>query len=340
MKNMFSSIKRLLGNTTVIDEATMTVKKRSFIKITLIFLLVFFIGSMLSNFLWGIPTTVHLMNDEAFLESYMGGSMDEAALNQAISDAMNSLPDWMSSFELIMTVGIIVACIGYCTKYERRRLFTMGFVKKGAIKEYAVGLIIGLAMFGAVFGLLYICGDVKEIRFNQNLSVITLISFFVGFLVQGMSEEVLFRGYYMISAATTGNIPLAVFGSSLLFALVHLGNPGVNAIGMINVFLFGIFAALYLLRRGSIWGIAALHSMWNFAQGNIFGLSVSGSNVKDSLFITNSDIDNLFNGGAFGPEGGLMVTLVLVGGILVLMSMKNKDIVPEIDFGKEFYSAF
>ena len=111
--------------------------------------------------------------------------------------------------------------------------------------------------------------------------------------------------------------------------------------GIINLFLFGVFAALYFLRRGSIWGIGAIHSIWNFAQGNIFGCKVSGSLSGESLFRTNYIGESiLFNGGSFGPEGGLAVTIVLFIGIVVLLPMKNKHVeIPPIRLKGEFYSA-
>ena len=87
-----------------------------------------------------------------------------------------------------------------------------------------------------------------------------------------------------------------------------------------------MFAALYFIRRGSIWGIAALHTAWNFVQGNIFGCYVSGINFYQSVFTT--EIDNALspiNGGWFGPEGGLAVTAVLLIGIVTLSFMKNKE---------------
>jgi membrane protease YdiL (CAAX protease family) len=94
-----------------------------------------------------------------------------------------------------------------------------------------------------------------------------------------------------------------------------LGNPNVSFIALINIFLFGLFASLLTLRRGSIWMVGAIHSMWNFAQGNLFGIPVSGltglpspltATVKEGTWQT------LISGGSFGLEGGLAVTVVLL----------------------------
>lgn len=331
---------KLFGTTTVIDEARMTVKKRSFLTITVVFLIVYFIGSMISSMLLMLPMYGVIFTNDGFME-LMESSNDYNAIYAELDRILASeMPEWMNAASLIATVGIIICAIYYCTRMERRRFFTLGFVKKGAIIEYVAGLIIGLAMFGLAYGIIILSGQAEFIGFNSNISVWMLLLFFVGFLIQGMSEEILLRGYYLVSAATGGNIPLAVFASSAAFALFHLGNSGVSIMAVLNIFLFGLFAALYFIRRGNIWGIAAIHSMWNFAQGNIFGCEVSGNNMGSSIIETVQVGSNtMFNGGAFGPEGGLGVTIVLFVGIVILLFMKNKSVEPEINFSKEFQSA-
>lgn len=55
----------------------------------------------------------------------------------------------------------------------------------------------------------------------------------------------------------------AVIANSVIFAALHLLNPGVAPLAIVNLILFGIFASCYFIRRGNIWGIGALHSVWN-----------------------------------------------------------------------------
>ena len=66
------------------------------------------------------------------------------------------------------------------------------------------------------------------------------------------------------------------------------------------------------------------HITWNYFQGNVFGFKVSGTEVEGMLSTTYSQ-DNIWNGGAFGPEGGLFVTaIILIGFIVVKLYYKNK----------------
>ena len=99
---------------------------------------------------------------------------------------------------------------------------------------------------------------------------------------------------------------------------------------LIPWFVFGIFASVYFVKRGNIWGIAAIHSIWNFAQGNIFGVLVSGNDFGTTVF--KSEINEsmtLINGGAFGLEGGILVTIVMVVGTIVMLMTKQKDVAEE-----------
>lgn len=127
----------------------------------------------------------------------------------------------------------------------------------------------------------------------------------------------------MLSIARKNSVAAGVILNSLVFSALHLLNSGISVLAIVNLFLFGIFASLYYLWRGNIWGVAAVHSMWNFTQGNVFGILVSGGDFGTSLLTsTVSNSGTLLNGGAFGLEGGLAVTIVLAAGI-VFVALAN-----------------
>lgn len=94
---------------------------------------------------------------------------------------------------------------------------------------------------------------------------------------------------------------------------------------IVNLLLYSLFAAFYALREGSLWGVCAFHSAWNWAQGNFFGLAVSGNQADGGMLFDLMEVGpDWFTGGAFGPEGGLAVTLMLLVGIAI-MSAWNKS---------------
>ncbi len=318
----------------LIYETIASVKKKSFFRVAIIFLLIYFIGSTAASLILTMPMFFAIMQDEAVSDALAGATTDpnaymqdySNAITNAVNNLMSNMPAWLNIISLFATVTTIIAVFIYCTKLEKRRLFTLGFIKKGAITEYLMGLAIGLCMFSFAYLSVILSGELEFGGFNSEASVATIILFFLGFIVQGASEEILLRSYFFISSAASSNVPIAVFVSSALFAALHISNPGISFLAIINLFLFGVFAALYFLRRGSVWGICAIHSIWNFAQGNIYGCRVSGMNMGDSIFKSVEKGGELFSGGAFGPEGGIGVTIVLTIGIIILTLMKNKNI--------------
>ena len=146
----------------------------------------------------------------------------------------------------------------------------------------------------------------------------------IGWVVQGGAEEVLIRGWVLPVIGARYKAWIGLLVSSLIFSLMHGLNPGLSAIALVNLALFGVFAGLFAMREGSLWGISALHSVWNWVQGNFFGFQVSGTNADGGTLINLMEIGaDWFTGGEFGPEGGLAVTIVLVIGIAITLFWKS-----------------
>ncbi len=230
----------------------------------------------------------------------------------------------LALFATLATVGAVLL---YCLVTEKRSLLSLGFVRRGALTEYAVGLLGGLAMFGAGVLLCVVLGTLTLTPTDPMPSWRLLLLFFVGFLIQGMSEELLCRSYLMVSLSRGCPLWACAVTNALLFSLIHIGNPGVTVIALVNIFLFGLFASMLTLRRGSIWMVGALHSMWNFAQGNLFGIPVSGmGGIASPLRAEAAEgtWQTLVNGGAFGLEGGLAVTAVLAAACAVALLLPTK----------------
>ena len=112
-----------------------------------------------------------------------------------------------------------------------------------------------------------------------------------------------------------------------LFGLFHAANKGFTILALVNLVLIAVAYALICLYKGNILTTCAAHSMWNFAQGNLFGLEVSGNESKATIIhsVYGSDLSPLLTGGSFGPEGGLCVTLVSVVTIIItIVLLKRK----------------
>lgn len=268
-----------------------------------------------------------------FREMFILNDFSETAMNAIMSKYLKPTGN-IALIMLFSTIFSIIVPVIYCRFIEKRPLSSMGIVKKHVIRNYLFGLIIGFIMFSAVVLLNIWFGGMEFEGINSNIIINYLLIYFIGFGIQGMSEEILCRGYLMNSIGGKHSIWLAIITSSLVFAILHLANPGVTILAFINLILFGMFAAIYMICFDNIWGVCAIHSIWNFAQGLIYGISVSGTySYENSVFLLKTVQEKTFvNGGAFGAEGGIATTIVLTLGILIVIGcMCHKK---KIEFGK------
>lgn len=292
----------------------------------LIFFAVFSVASAAESIPLTLLMLILLFSDGAFtagLEAILAG---EGNATELIEETVTRITEATMLPSLFLTVFAILAAFLYCAKIEKRPLRSLGFRKGQIAAEYGVGLLVGAGLFSLAVALCAVTGSLT-VSFAVGGFTAAVPLFFLGFLVQGMSEEVLCRGYLMLSVSRRSSITAAIFWNSLIFALLHLFNPGLNPIAVLNLLLFGVFASVYFLKRGNIWGVAAIHSVWNFMQGNFYGIPVSGMGNLPSVF--SSEIEEgfaatLWNGGAFGLEGGLAVTLVLIIATAVMLCLPTK----------------
>lgn len=200
---------------------------------------------------------------------------------------------------------------------------TLGFKTQGVPFQYLRGCLIGFLMFFAVVLVGAVLGAVRFQGLSEWLDIPLILLFLGGYLFQGMAEEMLCRGYILLSVARKNSIWSAILVSSLIFAIMHAFNAGFGLIPFINLFLFAVFEACYFLHTENIWGCSAIHSIWNFVQGCIFGFNVSGESLMPSIFRFSVSDNAILGGGKFGPEGGLAVTVVTSISILLIVFLKK-----------------
>ncbi|MBD5554288.1 MAG: CPBP family intramembrane metalloprotease [Roseburia sp.] len=264
---------------------------------------------------------VMFSTNQVYQEAVASGNASEivAASNQiAQTDAYMIL-------SLFADIAMIVVVCLFCKLIQKRGLRTMGFRREHAGREYLIGALAGFLFFSAAVLLGVLTGGLKITGISSQFSIGIFILYLLGYMIQGMAEEVLCRGYLMVSIGRRYPMYAAVLTNALFFAALHLMNDGITVLAFINLALFGIFASMYFIRRGNIWGIGAFHSIWNLVQGNFYGIRVSGMPMGNSLFETVSqEGKDLLNGGAFGMEGSIWVTVVLAVGIVFLYIRKNQ----------------
>lgn len=313
-----------IKRTKMVDEAALG-HQPMFITTSMIrFVFVFLLGTLLGNLISAIPLGIYLFTKTDFLELTLSQDITPEQYVESVAEIFNNIPPVFTVISLLCTAGTIAAAIFYCKVFEKRKIASMGLRSGNAGTEYLVGALIGVIMYVLAFVIAYASGSVT-IKMNPQGFMPIIILFLVGYIVQGAAEELLVRGYFMISVARDYKPWIALIVSSTAFSALHAFNAGVSTIALINIFLFGIFMGIYVFKRGNIWGACAIHSFWNFAQGNIFGSYVSGNPIAPSVFLMEYDPARVYaNGGQFGLEGGVSATIVLVVAIGVSLLMKTK----------------
>lgn len=288
----------------------------------LVFALVFILVTIGESII-AVPAQMYLMLTNEAYWTAVGNEDAELFANLVMEIASSNA--YMLTM-LFANIAMILIVMLFCKLIQKRKMTTLGFVKKDFAKEYGIGLIAGFGIFTVAVLLCLITGSLRFAGFSSTFSFGIFVLFGLGYMIQGMAEEVLCRSYFLVSIGRRYPMWVAVLLNSLFFAALHLGNAGISPLAFVNLTLFGIFASVYFIKRGNIWGIGAFHSIWNFAQGNFYGIKVSGMTTSCTVLESVSMEGREFiNGGAFGLEGGLAVTLVLVAGILLLLNRPAGD---------------
>ena len=187
---------------------------------------------------------------------------------------------------------------------------------RGAVSLTVLGIVLGAAMFALVFVLLAYKGVA---HFGAFLGT--------GFLWHGIGaaigaaagEEIVFRGVIFRLLEESFGTLIGILVSGVLFGLLHAFNHGASLVSTAAIALeAGIFLAAAYAATRSLWFPIGLHFGWNFAEGGVFGASVSGGTAH-GLFASTFTGDALWSGGAFGPEASVVaVGVSLVASAILL----------------------
>ncbi|WP_158606515.1 CPBP family intramembrane glutamic endopeptidase [Paenibacillus ginsengarvi] len=220
----------------------------------------------------------------------------------------------------ILNIPIFFLIWCWLAGFERRPFRTLGFAGKGGFSGYLTGLFIGLLMMSAMIGLTVVANVGSFVSASgpmegmQALGGIIWVWF--GWMVQASAEETLYRGWMLQTISIRSNPWTGVVVSSVCFAAVHSLNNGFSPLVLSNLVLFGLFLALYRIADGTLWGVCAWHTIWNWALGNLYGADVSGSPPQGGrLFHITIAGPDWLTGGPFGLEGSVLTTVVFLIGI-------------------------
>ncbi|RXK50118.1 CPBP family intramembrane glutamic endopeptidase [Halorientalis pallida] len=218
----------------------------------------------------------------------------------------------------------------------RRPLDALGLdVDRQWLRDAGFGLALGVVLPTLLAGVTFLTGWLRVtgtlvrdadagIAFGALSTPVSLLAVALFFLGVAVSEELLVRGYLLTNLAESLGgferigrrraILLATLATAALFGLLHATNPNASVISITNITLFGILLGLAYVWTDRLGVAIGLHLAWNTVVGGVYGLPVSGITVGATVLATETTGPALLTGGAFGPEGGLLVLLALVVG--------------------------
>jgi membrane protease YdiL (CAAX protease family) len=215
--------------------------------------------------------------------------------------------------------GIYFWLLTVADQVEEQRTAALGFpVARGWKRQLGAGCILGLILACLAVIPTIIWADASlDIHVNSHTllrAAVVLIVLIFG----ALAEEMMFRGYpFQRLEEVIGPLgAIAVF--SVLFALVHLSNPGANPLGLLNTVLIGLVLAIAYLRTRALWLCWGIHFGWNATLGLLFGLPVSGLRIFNVVVRGSTTGSRWLTGGSYGVEASAPGVFAVVIGLLVV----------------------
>lgn len=219
--------------------------------------------------------------------------------------------------EVFLMVSVFLAS-WLVLRMRKRPLSVLGLSLKGHGKDVLAGTLFAVGLYAVGFGLSLLLGAVRVVDAAFHCSFLLMSLMF--FLLVGITEELAVRGFILGHLLDGGvNRFVALLLSSVIFSLLHVLNPNFAWIPFLNIVLAGVLlGASYIYTRNLCFPIA-LHWCWNWLQGPVLGYEVSGNSFGRGILTLRLPEANLINGGAFGFEGSILCSLLLVVGVWLII---------------------
>jgi membrane protease YdiL (CAAX protease family) len=255
------------------------------------------------------------------------GGVGSIALNKLFGalDAAKNTPLRLLG-AVILAALFILAYKGYKRWIERAPDRELEFT--GAGRELALGLAGGAMLFTVMTGIVALLGGFEILGLRGAGAIWSMLSLAV---FSSVFEEILLRGivFRQLEAWMGSWIALAL--SSALFGALHIMNPDATWFSSVAIAVEAgiLLGAAYMLTR-RLWLAIGIHAAWNFTQGWVFSVPVSGGEAPLGLLITRRLGPDWLTGGDFGLEASVvaMVVATLAGVILLLLAIQRGQLVP------------
>jgi membrane protease YdiL (CAAX protease family) len=141
-------------------------------------------------------------------------------------------------------------------------------------------------------------------------------------------EEMLFHGYAFRVLLRSLGAFATILPVGMLFGLAHLPNRDATFLAIVNTTAWGVLLGYAYVRTSALWLPIGLHFGWNLALP-LFGVNLSGFTMGLTGYELRWSVGDLWSGGAYGPEGGLLTTGIVAGLFFVVQRIGPRDAAEE-----------
>lgn len=252
------------------------------------------------------------------------------AANAVAGFASRGLPPLDRPLELVVKAVIVITFVFAAYKLAIRHLGERphdDLKLRDAPLGLGIGLLGGFVLFSLIVGVAAVA-DVYNIVGDGGFGAFVTMLITMA-IIPGFMEELLFRGILFRWFEELAGSWFALAFTSALFGIAHFDNPNASLLSSFAIAVEAgiLLGGLYMLTR-SLWAPIGLHAAWNFTQGFIWDVPVSGYDT-DGLVAAQLSGPEILSGGAFGLEASLiaMVLATAAGIVLVMLAIRKGELV-------------
>jgi membrane protease YdiL (CAAX protease family) len=203
----------------------------------------------------------------------------------------------------LLCLGAYVAA----SKWIERRVPTELAINR-ALPELAAGILVGLALFSSVMAILWLASAYHPAGWGSYRPLPRGLFFAI---LAGILEELLFRGLlFRLCSKLLGTWGVLLF-TSAVFGAAHAANHGATLSSSLAIALeAGILLGAAYAATGRLWVPIGLHVGWNFTEGSLFGMTLSGNTMAAGLIRGSLNGPRILTGGEFGPEASIVAVIL------------------------------
>lgn len=265
--------------------------------------------SILFILLWGLFLSVVIVPFSSGLKAF---ESEYRIISKIFLDSTSALTVCLAAWIMVRFI-------------DKRSFASLGFACGNVLCDVGFGIVIGTLWLAASIGIAWIAGWTTSQM--ASVSVVWLAGCGLAVFFNALAQEVLVRSYLYQTIRSRSNPLWAIIITSLLFSAIHISAFKGAWLPAVNVFGAGILLALAYQFSGNLWMPTGIHFAWNYLLGPILGLTVSGQDPWGVgwrfVLIKGPEI---CTGGAFGLEGGLIVSATIFVTIGFLLGMYQKQV--------------